>query len=133
MTRPACVWTLFTLLVLAVGPGTATAQLGSEPDSEIEECLRKFGPEVRRIRTTRVPMQTFESADIKIGTDDDGNDVARRSRVDGKLYTARRRVGFVERGKGSRQLASNRRAGRHRKNFSHVGSPQLSPARNGPR
>lgn len=41
----------------------------------IEEYLREFVPEVRRIRTQRVPMRVVEPVDVKIGTDEHGRDV----------------------------------------------------------
>lgn len=61
-----------------VGIATVLSWLQGERDDRfaaIEQRLREFVPEVRRIRTRRVPIRTVESADVKVGQDDDGNDV----------------------------------------------------------
>ncbi|MEX1366470.1 MAG: ATP-binding protein [Nannocystaceae bacterium] len=60
------------------GVATVLSWLQGERDdrfAEIEQRLRQFVPEVRRIRTRRVPIRALESADVKVGQDDDGNDV----------------------------------------------------------
>ena len=62
------------------GGGLATVLnwlLGERDDrfAAIEEQLREFVPEVRRLRTRRVAMKIVEPVDVKIDTDDEGRDV----------------------------------------------------------
>lgn len=42
---------------------------------EIENQLREFIPEIRRIRTRRVQIRAMESANVKVGVDDEGRDL----------------------------------------------------------
>jgi len=62
------------------GTGLATVLnwlLGEQDErfTQIEQQLRELVPEVRRIRTKRVPIQVLESADVEIGTDEYGRPI----------------------------------------------------------
>lgn len=60
------------------GLGTVLNWLQGERDDRfavIEQALHRFVPEVRRIRTRRVPVLTTEPAEIEIGKDDQGRPV----------------------------------------------------------